>query len=385
MGKVSGSTPAPTAGVFVSQPPAAPTAPSTPKAAPAPKAPDAFEAKKLPQKSIEMKEGPYGPNKVSTSLKSSKGPIPAKAWDNPAELVGHLTQTPAASSGGNSSYRCGPSSLLGSTLMAGPDHAAKFLTNVANHPDNKLLTSAQKQELRDIAQRIKDKKATYEDLGRAQDLLYRAGNNETSVDAAVAEALTTRGGVKNLNPTEKRELTALQNKETWNAQDVARISELLTKASGSPSKVVPDPMKAGTWMLQVAGNRSNSDNSGFTDRELSNLARMGGIQQKQVAISGEQGVAEIFAGLKPGESAVLRVSGDGNTKQADHFITLGRRENGTAYIYNSDPAKGDPTLFVGAKGDKQPDAFNAQLEKYEDRLWADQNGEFPQYSVVSPG
>ena len=38
------------------------------------------------------------------------------------------------------------------------------------------------------------------------------------------------------------------------------------------------------------------------------------------------------------------------TRTGDHFVTVGRREDGTAYTYNPDPPKGDSTVFTCGKG-----------------------------------
>jgi hypothetical protein len=71
--------------------------------------------------------------------------------------------------------------------------------------------------------------------------------------------------------------------------------------------------------------------------------------------------------LKPGESAVLQVTGDPAGNHADHFVTVGLLKDGRPYIYNPDPAPGDATLTVGRATEPQPDPFTGELAKYSKR------------------
>jgi cyclophilin family peptidyl-prolyl cis-trans isomerase len=75
-----------------------------------------------------------GLNGSSGTLRTATGRIRAEEWSNPAAVVGRLTQNPAGGATENAAARCGPSSLLGASLMQGPESGARFLTSVASGP-----------------------------------------------------------------------------------------------------------------------------------------------------------------------------------------------------------------------------------------------------------
>ncbi|MBL8913812.1 MAG: hypothetical protein JNM17_24125 [Archangium sp.] len=322
-------------------------------------------------KPVNMTAGPAGVNKTDDPRPSASGKISQKEWDNPALLLGKLTQNPASGADANSRERCGPSNVLGAALMQGPESAAKYLKNVADAPKNNRLSDAEKKELKEIAGRIENKTATFEDLGRAQDLTYKAGNRVRDVGSTADEALKSG----KLSTAEQSELKTLLGSEPTD-EKLARANELLTKGTGHPTRIVKDPDFPGSFLATVEGSRSASDKSAYTDREVMELAEIGGTKQGFEKMD-DKTLKDIFKDLKPGESAIIRVSGDNEGTDADHFVTIGKRKDGTAFIYNPDPFKGDPTVFVGAKGDKQSAAFMKELAKYENRTAIDPNGNAP--------
>lgn len=324
-----------------------------------------------PAKAAAMTPGPSGVNKTDDPRPSASGKVAQKEWDNPQLLLAKLTQNPASGADANSRERCGPSNLLGAALMQGPEAAAKYLTNVADAPKNNRLSADEKKELKEIAGRIENKTATFEDLGRAQDLTYKAGNRVREVQSTAAEALASG----KLTSPEKAELTRLLNSQAT-PDNMKRMGELLTLGTGHPTRIVSDPDYPGSYLATVEGSRSKGDTSAYTDREVMELAEIGGTQ-KGFEKMDDKTVKELFQSLKPGQSMVLRVSADDDGSNADHFVTIGKRRDGTAFIYNPDPAKNDATVFVGAKGDKQSAAFMKELAKYEDRTAIDPNGNAP--------
>lgn len=336
-------------------------------------------------KPVAMTTGPSGVNTIDGPKPSAAGKISKEEWDNPQKLLGKLTQNPASGATVNSGHRCGPSALMGAAIMQGPDSTAKYLTNVADAPKNNRLSDAEKTELKGIAEKVKNKEATFEDMGRAQDLTYKSGNRVRDVGSTIQEALAPPQNA-NLSGAEQTELKGLITAK-GTPENMQRVGELVTKASGHPSRVVKDPDAPGAYLMTVEGSRSANDTSAYTDREVAELAEIGGTKLSSEPMTNET-VKGIFKDLKPGESAVLRVSAhpplasDTEVRPANHFVTIGKRKDGTAFIYNSDPSLRDPTLFVGGKGDKQNAAFMKELAKYEERTGIDPNGHQPKVTKL---
>lgn len=330
-----------------------------------------------------------GLNNGSGHLASARGRIAASAWDHPEQIVGRLTQTPAGGGRGNSVYRCGPSNLLAQSIMSGPDATARFLRRTAEQTPDSRLSTAEKTELRGIADAVQNRTATFEQLSRAQGLLYQAGNSRTDVIDTCNQAL--RSG--RLNRGERDTVGALRDKLTsgaaFDTQDGANLSRLLTKAFGQPVAVrgYDDPQHPGDASrrfvgVEVGGAMRRTDRSGFGDDELRQLGTLGGATGRDVRMDNTT-LRQMLADLPPGQSATIRVSGDDSGSQADHFVTIGRRPDGTAYLYNPDPGRGDFTLFTGGRGREQPQSFLDQLQRYEDRTVVDGDQEMPNAVVTT--
>ena len=71
-------------------------------------------------------------------------------------------------------------------------------------------------------------------------------------------------------------------------------------------------------------------------------------------------------------------------RMTDHFVTVGRRPDGTPFVYNSDPDQGDHTMYVGSGSDvnNQPQDFVAQLRRYSGRVRNDLDGDTPSVVVT---
>lgn len=332
-----------------------------------------------------------GLNNGAASLRSGQGRIPRGDWDHPERIVGRLTQTPARGSANSSEYRCGPSNLLAASLMEGPASGARFLEGVASDAGSAQLTDGQRGELRSIAGRVRNREATFEDLSRAQGLLYRAGNSESTAQGLA----DTLAGSQRLSASERRQATQIsqamrQPGFTLSQQQGQALERLGTKHYGQRTRLSvmtdehrPNDRTADYWGVRVGGSASATDRSGFNDRELAGLGNMGGTasaQGPQVNSATHHPLEDMVSRLQPGQSATVRVHHEAITDAnagsavADHFVTVGRRRDGTPYLYNSDPGRGDHTLFVGRPGQQQPENFTSELHRYDDRMA--QDGDF---------
>ncbi|MGV3621121.1 MAG: hypothetical protein ACO1OB_09910 [Archangium sp.] len=328
-----------------------------------------------------------GLNGSSGTLRSSSGRIGADAWSRPEQIVGHLTQNPARGDIGNSAWRCGPSSLLGSAIMQGPTAAANFLERVATGAASSRLPEAQKRELQTIAAAVRNGTATFEQLSRAQDLLYRAGNARGDVEALMTRTIASLPAGERKTELQSL-LTQLQSPQGWLPNHATRAQELLTAATGQTVNIglVDDPQHPGDasrqyYSLDVGGRQSGVDRSGFDDAEINGLANLGGATTRQVQLDPAARVQDLFAQLQPGETMTIRVGGSEDSDVSDHFVSIGRRADGTGFIYNTDPSNGDYTLFTGSQRDPQPANFQAQLERYNQRLLFDTDNDMPNATI----
>ncbi len=117
----------------------------------------------------------YGRNLTDGSLASASGLVTAEDWKNPGRIVGNLTQNPASSGPSSGNEHCGTSDILTGAILSGPKTTANLLQQTASNAGTSLATD-QKTDLDGIAKRIRGGNATFEDLNRAQTLLYRAAD-----------------------------------------------------------------------------------------------------------------------------------------------------------------------------------------------------------------
>ncbi len=325
------------------------------------------------------------------ALRSASGPISPDAWQHPEQIVGRLTQTPADGSHGNSSIRCGPSSLLGAALMQGPLPAARFLDSVANSDTGGRLTRDQAQDLRNTAQGLRTGHVSFEQLSQAQNLLYRAGNTRGNLDGFINQTI---GNMPNgEDRTRLQSLrTQLQN-GAWTSTQAREAETIMQRATGQAVAInlVDDPQHPGDasrqyYTLGVQGGQARRERSGFDDSEMEGLARTGGAIPRVIRPTSSDTLQSLYAQISPGESLSVRVAADsgGVTNQnnnSDHFISLGRTPNGTPFLYNPYPTQGDHTLFTGAAQNPQPTSFTDQLARYNDRLLLDSDNDMPNATV----
>lgn len=342
-----------------------------------------------------------GLNGSSGTLRTARGRIRAEDWSNPAAVVGRLTQNPAGGSLDNSAVRCGPSSLLGAALMQGPEGGARFLDSVATGAASSRLTAPERRELQSTATHLRSGTCTYEELSRAQSLLYRAGNTQNDLNSAMGEVIdghvlaggrrSTAAPGMDMTPDQERlfELRTHLANGSMTAAEATETQSILTRYYGEGTRVslVDDPSHPGddsrrSYSVTLPSRDGARELSGFSDTEINGLAAAGGGAPRQVALtSGADSLSTMVRGLAPGESATVRVAGTDAGTSADHFVTVGRRADGTAFLYNSDPGNGDYTAYTGASGPTQPADFDAQLRRLSGRIHRDSDGDMPLVTV----
>jgi hypothetical protein len=237
--------------------------------------------------------------------------------------------------------------------LRGPDKAAALLDRVAKD-GNLNLGPEEKQKLSGIASKIRDRTATFEDLNRAQELVYRAGNNTASAFDLALQAQASR----KLSPREKKDVAELAR----NGLDEAKLERLLSKA-------LDREVQLDNGWEKITSESRTRDTSGLTDIELADLAKTAAPGARQQPFtSPHDSIEGIANGLKPGEAVTIRIAAKDEGGEPDHYVTVGRQQDGTFYLYNPDPSKGDATLVIGGKGPTADDAFIERTDRYNDRV-----------------
>lgn len=301
-----------------------------------------------------LKPGAHGVRKGASPVHSASGKISSAEWADPARLMSRLTQNPHGKLHAQSSAACSAANMLGAALLSGgPDKAAALLDRVAKDGSLHLGPEEQKQ-LGGIASKIRDRTATFEDLNRAQELVYRAGNTTASALDLSNQAQSSN----KLSPKEKSEVDKLAR----NGRDEARLETLLSKAFGREVRLDDG------WE-KVTSKTRTQDISGLTDIELVDLATAAAPGARQQPFTAPHDSIEGIANdLKPGEAVTIRIASDDKGGDPNHYVTVGRQQDGTFYLYNPDPSKGDATLVTGGKGPKADEGFLARTDQYNDRV-----------------
>lgn len=310
-----------------------------------------------------LEPGSYGVNKQANRPQySATGKISSADWADPARLMSKLTQNPHGKLRAQSSASCSASNLIGAALLSGgPDQAAALLDRVAKDSSLNLGPEEQKQ-LSGIADKIRNRTATFEDLNLAQELAYRAGNTRASATDLADQAQ----GSKKLSAKEKRLAKVLAG----DGSDTPKLEKLLSKALGREVH-----LDSQGWE-RVSDKTRTKDISGLTDDELKDLGTSAapGARPHELVAPGDT-IEGIANDLKPGEVVTIRVAGNDRGLAPDHYVTVGRRKDGTFYLYNPDPSKGDATLVIGGKGPKADVDFVKRTDKYNDRMFMDQSAD----------
>ena len=284
--------------------------------------------------------------------------------------------------------------------MQGPQSGARFLDSVATGSLGSRLSATERRELQTTASHLRAGTSTYEELSRAQSLLYRAGNTQNDLSGAMREVIDGHvlpGGRRatttpdEMTPDQERLFTLRQHltEGTMTPAEATETQQILSRYYGAGTQVslVDDPSHPGvdarrSYTVTLPSGEGGRELSGFSDTELRGLAAAGGGAGRQLTLSaGADSLSTMVRGLAPGESATVRVSGTDTGAAADHFVTVGRRADGTAFLYNSDPGNGDYTAYTGASGATQPADFEAQLRRLSGRIRRDTDGDMPSATV----
>jgi len=314
----------------------------------------------------------YGVNGSDAALASRASPdFTPEAWADPAVIVSGMTQHAPGSTGDDTTYKCGPTNLLASALLQGKEVGAKYLAAAAKSSN---LTPDQRQQLAQISDNVKAGKSSFTELSTAQDLLYRVANTRMGVNEVI-------DNINQLNPRinvlDRSTLDEFLSKTTHTPEELEKASNVLSRLSRIPIRLeqIADPRDP-TRKVTVANNSNASfllQKSGLDDGELIKHAKGSGLNAKASPynVDASAPAAQALAGLKPGQSAVIRLGGSDASSTNDHYVTVGVLKDGRPFIYNPDPSKGDATLSIGTKGSRQSDAFKAQLERYDNRSLPD--------------
>ena len=323
------------------------------------------------------------PARGNQVLPGKTGPIPAEAWKNTPEIVGNLRQDTGSASDLSGDDRCGPTNLLAGALLQGQAKAAAFLDKQATSPN---LNPEQKSQLKEIAKAIGHGTASYDQLNKAGDLLYRAANTRTTLGEVVGEYFDR----SKLEHGEAQALNQLAAKSpNLNPAEMKQAADLLKKATDGKLELTsgPDPRGNGKQVPFVKVNSGSTDSSGLDDGELMAHAKAGGLKVSSHPIDvagvgdGEDVSATMLAKLKPGESMVLRI-GLTNGEQPNHFVTIGKLPDGRPYIYNPSPGSGDSTLMVRNQKPSDVDNFDSALDELDKRIGKDPGGAIPRTLTV---
>ena len=195
-----------------------------------------------------------------------------------------------------------------------------------------------------------------------------------------AQALGRVGTLPAADRTRFRALDQQYQASTMTQADLTEYSALISRATG----VDTTPRVAGgTVSVDVQGSRATSRLAGgYSDTEVSDAARRGGIgtgtqrplDQAQMEADGtSRALRAQLETLQPGQAATVRVAGSDAAMrlgEANHFITVGRQADGTPYIYNPDPERGRPTVYVGSGTNpaQQSADFAREIRRYENRI-----------------
>jgi hypothetical protein len=171
--------------------------------------------------------------------------------------------------------------------MNGPEATARLLENNANQ---QRPGSPRRAELNSIAADVRGGRATYEQLNRAQEVMYSSGRRSIFVSPQ--------------NP------------------------------------------------------------AGLREAEVATLARNGGAAVSSRSLTSADSLRNVTTRLQPGQSATICVASQPGVDKPDHFITVGRQPNGTPYIYNPSPARGDATVVTGrSPTTRNPTGIDAGLNR----------------------
>ena len=223
-------------------------------------------------------------------------------------------QTQISKDDPSSSYeqekRCGPSAVLGSQVMKGQQATGDMVGKLSA----KVADQEGKDELNAIQKRVQDGSATHADLSRVQHYMYQQYHT----------------------PGEKPGLTPKQ--VTQMESDLTGVNKPMTIADYDNG----------------ASFRKTDPNAGVEESPDRMKARL--------------------ENLKPGQSFVQFVDTDGDNKEANHFVLMGKDAQGQSYAYDPMPKTNQPQVVYqnqrpqayeqyagGSMGINEPDGSRGQM------------------------
>lgn len=341
----------------------------------------------------------FGQNDGDKPMRTAPGSPAATAWQNPGNgVLANITAFPPTGKldVGACYANLAAACVLGAGILAGPGKASDLLVAVAKH-DGAALLPPLRQELLDIARAIHEMNVEYHRLNRAQVLCSLAGNPTTAIKEAIQQA--SRAPMVTRLTKEHREQLKVYDRflaqgKTLDDVQVGNLSTVLREAHGRDMPVVRawDPAVAAPKLTRDLRIRRVEDMlPDPTLDEVATLATLAGVltaaaQPLPLPKPGTtyKHLQDLITGMGNGAAAVLRLhlSDREEDTQSDHFVVLGRRGDGVAYLYNPDPRRGDYTLMFGRAGKNQAPDFLAALQSYAPRIRPDVDGVLPTVTTL---
>ena len=332
----------------------------------------------------------FGQNHTNRPLRTAPGSPTPSAWNNPGHgVLAQMTIHPPVGKIdlGQSYARCGSACVLAAGIMGGPEVLARILTMTSQSP-SEALTPEQRNQLSDLARRARGYKLEYQHLVTAQMLMMRAACKSVPVKDVISQALRPPA-YNNLMREQRDQLKVYERLVAspggLDAEQAATLGLLLGVALQRPVPVIRawDPNIATPTVVREL--RARLAQHGTPEWELvepegCTLARGLGLLEGELARvrlppEGQpvNVLPELFGFLSKGRCIILQChqTDKRDDREAGHYLMLGRRPDGMAYLYNPDPRNGDYTLLFGRPGKNQAPEFMAAVARYHKRLRQD--------------
>lgn len=274
-------------------------APVQPQAPPPPPAPPAAPPKPV---AVDEKPGDIKPkyNEDPKAQTNGDQKLSSDGKWNGADILNGQTQLSKSdpSKTNEQQNRCGPSAVLASQVMKGKEATAAMTGKLAGqYPEG----SQDRKDIEAIQGRINDGSATHEDLSRVQHFMYQKYHS---------------GKDEGLTPAQ---LTQME-------KDLAPVN-----APNGLSKLSDTDNGAGSFRATEPG---------------------AGVEESPDKMKSR------LANLKNGESFVQFIDTNGDNK-ANHFVLMGKDENGRSYTYDPMPKSNQPQVIYQ---DTRPQAYGAYAD-----------------------
>jgi hypothetical protein len=341
----------------------------------------------------------FGVNATDRPLRTLPGvPTPA-TWHNPgAAILGQLTVHPPEGPlhHGEAMARTSAACVLAWAAMGGAELTASVLARVGQAAVGTCLSPEDRQALARVASQVPPGRASLTSLWLAQGLMARAADLSRPLQDALQEALRPPQ-LSRLGRDEQQDLRIfdrrLRQAASLDQAQSTRLANLLSVALDAPFMVVlawdVDHAPAATrrpHRLLPAASVTPEEGAVFSDGLVTLVGLAGvaaGPPEPVKTKAHPEEVSRVLNDkldrLAPSEGLVVPVhaSDRPDDTEMDRHVLLGRRKDGTAYLYNPDPRDGDFTLVMGRAGKNQGPDFTAQVLAYSQRVGRDRDGTRP--------